>query len=115
MPRSSARYRWKCFCMCSISLVVDPAGESLAGAADGSAGVEPVEVGQADIDERADPLLHPVLARKLERLLVGGAHLVSGDPLFQPVVACDQKLLNLFPDLIQSTKTSRGIVFFGQF
>ena len=45
------------------------------------------EVGEPDLDQRPDPLLHPVLARERQRLLVALAHLRRVDALLEPVVA----------------------------
>ena len=48
---------------------------------------EPFEIGEPDLDERADALLEPVLAGDRERLLVALADLLGGDALLEPVVA----------------------------
>ena len=48
---------------------------------------EPLEIGEPDLDQRANRLLEPGLTRHRERLFVGRAHLLRRDALFQPVVA----------------------------
>ena len=61
--------------------------------------IEPFEVGEPDLHERADPLLEPRFARELERLLVALACLCGVDALLQPVVARDEKLLDSLTDI----------------
>src|SRR5437870_4236186 len=56
---------------------------------------EPLEVGEPELDQRADRLLEPCLARERERLLVALAGLRRIDALLQPVVAGDEELLDL--------------------
>src|SRR5439155_21115413 len=56
---------------------------------------KPLEVGEPELDERADRLLQPRLARKRQRLLVALAGLRRIHALFQPVVAGDEQLLDL--------------------
>jgi CheY-like chemotaxis protein len=55
---------------------------------------EPLEVGEPDLDQRADALLEPGLPRDGQRLLVVLARFSRVDALLEPVVARDQKLLN---------------------
>jgi protein translocase SecG subunit len=55
---------------------------------------EPLEVREPDLDERANRLLEPRLARDRERLLVRRTNLLRRDPLLQPVVARDEELLD---------------------
>ena len=55
---------------------------------------EPLEVGEPELDERADALLEAGRASHLERLLVALAHLRGRDPLLEPVVAGDEQLLD---------------------
>jgi len=56
---------------------------------------EPLEVGEPELDERADRLLEPRLARERQRLLVALAGLRRIHALLQPVVAGDEQLLDL--------------------
>ena len=46
-----------------------------------------LEIGEPDLDERADRLLEPGLPGRLERGLVARAHLVERHALLEPVVA----------------------------
>jgi CheY-like chemotaxis protein len=55
---------------------------------------EPLEVGEPDLDQRADALLEPGLPRDGQRLLVVLARFSRVDALLEPVVARDQKLLD---------------------
>jgi hypothetical protein len=72
---------------------------------------KPFEIGKPELDERADPLLDPSLAREGECLLVARAHLLGIDALLQAVVAGHEQLLDplarVFP-LHKSTVTSQG-------
>src|SRR5207249_4631636 len=61
---------------------------------------EPLEVGQPELDERADGLLEAVLARQLERLLVVRADLVRRHALLEPVVAGEQEVVDLLACLV---------------
>jgi CheY-like chemotaxis protein len=75
----------------------------VAGNPDGSgAGRQPIEVGEPNVDERANLLLEPVLARERECLLVRLAHLVGRNPLFQPIVPRDEEFLDLLADVPQN-------------
>jgi preprotein translocase subunit SecG len=56
--------------------------------------VEPLQVGQPDLDERADALLEARLAGDGERLLVALARLRGRHALLEPVVARDEQLLD---------------------
>ena len=53
-----------------------------------------MEVREPDLDQRANRFLEPCLARDGERLLVRGTDLVGRDALLQPIVACDEELLD---------------------
>lgn len=55
---------------------------------------EPFQVGEPDLDERANRVLQPGLPRKFERLLVALSHLGRIDALLEPVVPGDQELLD---------------------
>src|SRR5262245_56030956 len=54
----------------------------------------PIEVGQADLDERPDRVFQARFPREFERLLVTLAHLVGTDALLQPVVAGNEQMLD---------------------
>jgi len=58
-----------------------------------------LEVREPDLDQRPDPLLHPVLARERQRGLVALAHLRGVDALFEPVVAGQDQLLKVLAGL----------------
>ena len=66
---------------------------------------EPLEIGQAALDERPDRLLEAGFARQLERLLVAPAHLLGGDALLQPVVAGDEELLDFLTNVLRLHKS----------
>jgi CheY-like chemotaxis protein len=55
---------------------------------------EPLEVGEPDLDQRADALLEPGLSRDGQRLLVVLARFSRVDALLEPVVARHEKLLD---------------------
>jgi CheY-like chemotaxis protein len=61
---------------------------------------EPFEIGQPELDERANRILDPRLARELERLLVALPRFLSGNALLETVVAGDEQLLDLGPHLV---------------
>ncbi len=61
---------------------------------------EPLEVGQPDLDERADRLLEPRVLRRLEGLLVALPHLLRVDALLEAVVSGDQELLDPLPGVV---------------
>jgi len=61
---------------------------------------EPFEVGEPDLDQRADRLREAGFPRQSERLLVGLAHLLQRDTLLQPVVARDEELLDLLARIL---------------
>ena len=61
---------------------------------------EPLEVGQPDLDERADSLLEARFARDGERLLVALPGLAGIDSLLQPVVPGDEKSLNALTGIV---------------
>ena len=67
---------------------------------------EPLEVGEPDLDERADRVLEACLARGLERLLVALAGLRRVDALLEPVVAGDEELLDPLPCLVPLHKST---------
>src|SRR5439155_8386326 len=64
------------------------------------------QVGEPDLDERADRLLEPGLARHRERLLPALARLRGVDALLQPVVAGHEQLLDALPHKITLHKAS---------
>jgi len=57
-------------------------------------GREPLEVREADLDQRTHGVLEPGLHRDRERLLVALARLLERDTLLQAVVAGDEQLLD---------------------
>ena len=59
-----------------------------------------MEVGEPDLDERANRLLEARLARDRERLLVGLTHLVDRDALLEPIVSRDQQFLDAFARVV---------------
>jgi len=59
--------------------------------------MEPLEIGEPDLDERAHDLLEPGLARDGERLLVALPCLLRRDALLQAIVARDEQLLDPLP------------------
>jgi hypothetical protein len=61
---------------------------------------EPFEVGQPELDERANRILDPRRARELERLLIALPDFLDLDSLFEPVVAGDEQPLDLGPYLV---------------
>lgn len=61
---------------------------------------EPFEVGQPELDKRADRILDSGLARELERLLVALPDFLDLDPLLEAVVAGDEQPLDLGAHLI---------------
>jgi CheY-like chemotaxis protein len=86
---------------------------SVAGNPDGSGpGSEPIDVGEANLDERPNLLFQAVLACQRERVLVRLAHLLRGDALLQPVVTRDEKLLDLLADV---TRHGSPLPLFTQF
>src|SRR5438874_7016985 len=58
---------------------------------------EPFEVVEPDLDQRADALLEPVLARHRQGLLVALPDLLCRNALFQAVVAGDEQVVNFLP------------------
>ena len=67
---------------------------------------KPLEIGEPELDERADPLLDPNLARDGECLLVARAHLLRIDALLQAVVAGDEQLLDPLSSILPLHKAS---------
>jgi hypothetical protein len=61
---------------------------------------EPLEVGEPDLDERADGVLESGLDRNRERLLVALPRLLRVDALLEPVVARDEKSLDSLTRLV---------------
>jgi CheY-like chemotaxis protein len=61
---------------------------------------EPLEVGQPELDERANRILDPRLARELERLSVALPDFLDLDALFEAVVSGDEQPLDLGAYLI---------------
>ena len=61
---------------------------------------KPLEVGQHDLDERADRVLEPGLDRDGERLLVALPRLLRVDALLEPIVTRHEKLLDSLPRLV---------------
>ena len=59
--------------------------------------MEPLEIGEPDLDERAHDLLEPGLARDDERLLVALPCLLRRGALLQAIVARDEQLLDPLP------------------
>jgi len=57
------------------------------------------EIREPGVDEWADGVLQARFTRQGERLLVGLAHLLRRDSLFQPVVPGDDELLDLLADV----------------
>jgi hypothetical protein len=55
---------------------------------------EPLEVGEPELDERANRVLEPSLPRDRERLLVALASLRGVDTLLEPIVTRDEKPLD---------------------
>jgi CheY-like chemotaxis protein len=70
---------------------------------------EPLEIGQAALDERPDRLLETGFAGKLERLLVAPAHLLGSDALLQPVVAGDEVFLDLLTSVLSHHKSELNV------
>jgi CheY-like chemotaxis protein len=70
---------------------------------------EPLEIGQAALDERPDRLLEARFPRQLERLLVAPAHLLGSDALLQPVVAGDQESLDLLTNALRRHKSHLNV------
>ena len=62
--------------------------------------IEPLEVGQPDLDQRADRLLETRVARDGERLFVALPRLRGSDTLLQTVVAGDEKSLNALTGVV---------------
>src|SRR6478736_4023703 len=54
----------------------------------------PLEIGEPDLHQRPDRILEPGLARDYKSLLVALPNLRRIDPLLQPVVTCDEQLLD---------------------
>ena len=67
---------------------------------------EPREVGEPDLDERADGVLQAGLAGRLERLLVALPRLDGVDALLEPVVSGDEELLNPLACLVPLHKST---------
>jgi hypothetical protein len=61
---------------------------------------EPLEVGQPDLDKRADGVLEPGLDRDGERLLVALPRLLRVDALLEPIVSRDEKSLDSLTRLV---------------
>jgi CheY-like chemotaxis protein len=70
---------------------------------------EPLEVGQAALDERPDRLLETGTPRQLERLLVAPAHFLRSDALLQPVVAGDEEFLDLLTNVLSHYKSELNV------
>jgi CheY-like chemotaxis protein len=70
---------------------------------------EPLEIGQAALDERPDRLLETGFAGKLECLLVAPAHLLGSDSLLQPVVAGDKVFLDLLASILSHHKSDLNV------
>jgi preprotein translocase subunit SecG len=64
-----------------------------------------IEVGEAHLDEGPDRVSESGLSGERERLLVALAHLLGADALFQPVVACDEQVLDLRADVFGHSGT----------
>ena len=71
---------------------------------------EPFEIGEPDLDQRANPLLETVLAGDRERLLVALPDLLGRDALLQAVVARQQQIVDLLARFSSSIAqvTARG-------
>src|SRR4029077_1223782 len=67
---------------------------------------EPLEVGEPDLDERADRVFEPCFAGGLERLLIALPGLGRIDALLQPVVSGDEELLDSFVRLAPLHKST---------
>ena len=70
--------------------------------------LQPIEVGQPDLDERADGLLESRLPGGLERRLVARAHLVERHALLEPVVAGHEQVLDLRARVVRGVHERRG-------
>jgi hypothetical protein len=67
---------------------------------------KPLEIGEPELDQRADPVLDSGLARDREGLLVAGAGLGRIDALLQSVVPRDEQLLNPLARVVPLHKPS---------
>ncbi len=61
---------------------------------------QPVEAGEADVDEGLHRLLQPSLPGEGEGLLVACSHLGWGRALLEPVVADDEQSLDAAADIV---------------
>jgi CheY-like chemotaxis protein len=70
---------------------------------------EPLEIGQATLDEWPDRFLEARFACELEGLLVAPAHLLGSDALLQPVVAGDEEFLDLLTNVLRRHKSHHNV------
>ena len=64
--------------------------------------LQPLEVGESELDERANAFLEPRSPGRRERRLVALAHLVERHALLEPVVTRDEKMLDLGAGILLS-------------